>query len=94
MLTGTVGCVQNHWMQGIVARVMQGIRFRIIVVSPKSPIKQHLSVISLDFPCSGLEQLLFLREPGEGETCTISVLELIFALTLPGSGGAGVGRAG
>lgn len=67
MLTATVGCVRNHWIQGIVACVMQGIRFRIIVVSPKSPIKQYLSVICLDFPHSGLEQLVFLRGPGMEE---------------------------
>lgn len=61
MLTATVGCVQNHWIQGIVACVMQGSRFRIVVVSPKSP------KICLDFPCSGLEQLLFLRDVGMEE---------------------------
>lgn len=46
---------------------MCGIRFRIIVVSPKSPIKQYLSVICLDFPRSGLEQLVCLRDLGMEE---------------------------
>lgn len=85
--------VQTHWIQGIVACVMQGIRFRIIGVSPKSPTKQSLSVICLDFPCSGLEQLLFLRDPGDGREIN-SILEFISALPLPGLGGAGLGRAG
>lgn len=91
-------CSQPQWILGIVACVTQGIRFRIIVVSPKSPIKQSLSVICLDFSCSGLEQLLFLRDPGDGRGAARgeinSILEFTFALPLPGLGGAGLGRAG
>lgn len=49
------------------ACVMQGIRLTIIVVSTKSRIRQYFSVISLDLPCSELEQLLFLNDLGVKE---------------------------
>lgn len=49
------------------ARVTQGIRLTIIVVSTKPCVRQHFSVICLDLPCSELEQLLFLNGLGAEE---------------------------